>query len=66
MAETRTGRTRRTRQQQDVDLGEVISNETEKSIEKGTFMDKIWKPAFAVCYMLICIFDFIISCCTQD
>ena len=57
MAET----VRRSRVKKDVDLGEVIENTTEKSIEKGTFMDKIWKPAFAVTYMLICLFDFIIG-----
>ena len=52
---------RRQRVKKDVDLSEVIENETEKSIEKGTFMDKIWKPAFAVTYMLICLFDFIVG-----
>ena len=52
---------RRPRVKKDVDLGELIENTTEKSIEKGTFMDKIWKPAFAVTYMLICLFDFIIG-----
>ena len=57
MAET----VRRPRVKKDVDLGELIENTTEKSIEKGTFMDKIWKPAFAVTYMLICLFDFIIG-----
>ena len=57
MAET----VRRSRVKKDVDLGELIENTTEKSIEKGTFMDKIWKPAFAVTYMLICLFDFIIG-----
>ena len=57
MAET----VRRPRVKKDVDLGELIETTTEKSIEKGTFMDKIWKPAFAVTYMLICLFDFIIG-----
>ena len=57
MAET----VRRSRVKKDVDLGELIENTTEQSIEKGTFMDKIWKPAFAVTYMLICLFDFIIG-----
>ena len=52
---------RRQRVKKDVDLSEVIENATEKSIEKGTFMDKIWKPAFAVTYMLICLFDFIVG-----
>ena len=50
---------RKPRAKKDESLGEVIENVTEESIEKGTFMDKIWKPAFAVTYMLICLFDFI-------
>lgn len=58
MAEVRT---RRTRVKQDVDLGNVIEDHVEKSVSAGTFMDKVWKPAFAVTYMLICLFDFIIG-----
>ena len=56
MAEARRRYTKK-----DVDLGEVIEDQVEKSVETGTFMDKIWKPAFAVTYMLICLFDFIIG-----
>lgn len=52
---------RRTRVKKDVDLGEVIEDQVEKSVQSGTFMDKIWKPAFAVTYMLICLFDFIVG-----
>ena len=52
---------RRTRVKKDVDLGEVIEDQVEKSVVSGNFMDKIWKPLFAICYMLICLFDFIIG-----
>lgn len=52
---------RRSRVKKDVDLGEVIEEQVEKSAADGTFMDKIWKPAFAITYMLICLFDFIVG-----
>lgn len=33
----------------------------EVSITKGDFIGRIWKPAMAITYMLICLFDFIIG-----
>lgn len=52
---------RRTRTKRDDDLGDVIENQVEKSLNKGTFMDSLFKPLMAVVYALICLFDFIIG-----
>lgn len=42
------------------DLGDKLEAHIEQSVASGTFMDKVWKPAFAMTYMAICLFDFIV------
>lgn len=50
---------RRTRAKKNIDLSKAVETQIEKSVQNGDFMDRIWKPLFSVCYMLICLFDFI-------
>ena len=42
------------------DLAEKLEAHIEQSVAAGTFIDKVWKPAFAMTYMAICLFDFVI------